>query len=71
MTNEEVKMEKLCISVSEMGEALGISRVRAYQLVKTTGFPALVFGRRIMIPVDGLRRWIELQSGETSQPENR
>ena len=59
-------MEKLCISVSEMGEALGISRVRAYQLVKTTGFPALVFGRRIMISVDGLDRWLSKQSGETA-----
>ena len=55
--------EKMTLSVEEMAEALGISRPVAYELVKREGFPAVrVSERRIIIPVEGLRRWLAAES---------
>ena len=57
-------MEKLTISVDELAEQLGISRPLAYELTRREGFPAVRLGeRRIVIPLDGLKRWLDLQSG--------
>lgn len=57
-------MEKLAMSVSDMQKALGIGRPLAYQLVNRADFPAIRIGKKIVIPVDGLKRWLE-------QNENR
>lgn len=51
-----------CISVEEMGRRLGISRIRACELASSNGFPAVRFGRRILIPIESLKRWLEEQS---------
>ena len=56
--------EKLTLSVEEMGQRLGISRPLAYELIRKPGFPALRIGRRVVIPFDGLNRWIRENSGE-------
>ena len=57
-------MEKLTISVDELATQLGISRPLAYELTRLEGFPAVRLGeRRIVIPVDGLKRWLDSQSG--------
>ncbi len=51
--------EKLTLSVDEMAQTLGISRPVAYELIKREGFPAIrISERRIIIPVDGLKRWL-------------
>ena len=55
--------EKLTLTVEELGERLGICRAGAYELAHSKGFPVIVVGRRILIPVAGLERWIENQSG--------
>lgn len=57
-------MEKLCITVSQMAEKLGIGRINAYELARSQGFPSITVGRRILIPVAGLERWLEEQSGK-------
>lgn len=57
-------MEKLTISVDELAAQLGISRPLAYELTRREGFPSVRLGeRRIVIPVDGLKRWLDSQSG--------
>lgn len=57
-------MEKLTISVDELATQLGISRPLAYELTRREGFPAVRLGeRRIVIPVDNLKRWLDAQSG--------
>lgn len=58
--------ENLCrlgYSVPEIAATLGISLPLAYQLVNRADFPAVRLGRRIIVPVDGLRRWMDEHSG--------
>ena len=60
MTNE-----KLTFNVDEMAAAIGVSRPVAYELVRKEGFPAIrVSERRIIIPVDSLKKWLDKQAGE-------
>ena len=56
--------EKLTVSVDEMASMLGISRPVAYELTKREGFPAVrVSERRIIVPVEALKRWLNEQAG--------
>ena len=57
--------QKLCIDVwPEMGKRLGIGRVQAYELARRADFPAfrLNGGRRILVPVAALEKWLEEQT---------
>ena len=59
--------EKLAYSVSEMAKVLDIGRNTAYELVNRADFPAIkVSERRIIIPIDGLKRWLESQPAVNS-----
>ena len=62
MATTIIKPEKLTYSVQEAAEVIGISSSRMYQLVKTTGFPAVCIGRRIRVSKKGLERWVEEQA---------
>lgn len=43
-----------------LGQALGVGRCTAYQLIKQPGFPALkISNRKIVIPKDKLLEYIE------------
>ena len=55
--------EKLTLSVEEMALELGISKPVAYELTRREGFPAIrISERRIIIPVDGLRNWLNTEA---------
>ena len=61
---ENIGFQKRAIDVDELAEALGISKPTAYELCNREDFPAIrVTPRRIIIPVDGLQRLLEEQSG--------
>lgn len=47
-----------CMTVEEMGKQLGVSRVLAYQLANSEGFPAVRIGRRLVIPVSAFEKWL-------------
>ena len=51
-------MEKSTMSVQELSAQMGISLPKAYELVKSPGFPVIRIGARILIPVDGFRDWL-------------
>lgn len=51
-------LDKITLTVEEVGKRLGISRATAYKLVERPDFPTLRIGRRIVIPVDGLNEWV-------------
>lgn len=55
-------INKLTYSVEEMGEALGISRVKAYELANSENFPKIRIGKRIIIPIDSLNKWLRNNS---------
>ena len=58
----------LMLSVPEVAAVLGISRASAYELVRSSGFPALKIGSRIVIPKDKFLAWIDANSGLKSAP---
>ena len=47
------------LSVEEMAAFLGISRVGAYNLSHSKGFPSKRIGRRILIPRDEFLAWLK------------
>ena len=51
----------MMLTVPEMGEALGISRAAAYELVRSRGFPSMRIGTRILVPKDKFITWINEQ----------
>jgi excisionase family DNA binding protein len=46
------------MSVQELSAQMGISLPKAYELVKTPGFPIIRIGTRILIPVDAYKEWL-------------
>ena len=48
-------MERTTMSVQELSAQMGISLPKAYELVKTPGFPTLRIGTRILIPIDAYK----------------
>lgn len=55
-------MERTTMSVQELSAQMGISLPKAYELVKTPGFPTLRIGTRILIPVEAYKVWLMEQS---------
>ena len=55
-------MERSTMSVQELSAQMGISLPKAYELVKTPGFPTLRIGTRILIPIDAYKAWLIKQS---------
>ena len=59
---EQIIMERTTMSVQELSAQMGISLPKAYELVKTPGFPTLRIGTRILIPIDAYKEWLMKQS---------
>ena len=57
-------MEKLALTVGELAKQLGIGRNAAYELCHSKGFPSIQIGKRLIVPVDGLREWLKEQGQE-------
>lgn len=51
-------MERTTMSVQELSAQMGFSLPKAYELVKTPGFPTLRIGTRILIPIDAYKEWL-------------
>lgn len=62
-----MNIEKETLSVRDLSERLGISLPKAYELVKQPGFPVLKIGSRILIPIEGLRKWLMEQTERGSR----
>lgn len=60
-----MKMERSTMSVQELSAQMGISLPKAYELTRTSGFPMLRIGTRILIPVEGFRKWLDEHSSNT------
>ena len=52
-------VERLCLTVPEAAEMLGLSRNNAYKLVKEKQLPSIKFGKRILIPRAALGKMLE------------
>ena len=51
--------KRLCITVPEAAEMLGLSRNFAYELVRQGELPVVKFGKRLLIPRAALEKRIE------------
>ena len=52
----------LILNVNDVASSLAISKVSAYELVKSKGFPVVRVGRRIKIPKAAFIEWLDDQS---------
>jgi len=60
---ESIQNIKATMNVAELSKQLGISKPKAYELVRQNGFPCLNIGRRIIIPVEAFNIWLMKSSG--------
>lgn len=59
---DNISRPKLTYSVPEAAKILGVSASRMYEVVKIQGFPTIKVGKRLLVSVKGLERWIEEQA---------
>lgn len=51
------------LSAAEAAETLRVSLPTFYAICRTPGFPAIRVGRKILVPTDGLNRWLAANEG--------
>lgn len=51
-------LEKM-FTVSEIADHLRVSKKQAYRIVESKGFPSVRIGRRILIPEEKYKAWID------------
>ena len=55
-------VDKVVLSMAELAAVMGIGRSKAYELAHQSGFPMVRLGRRVVIPVEALKAWLEKQA---------
>lgn len=58
------KAGKVALSLTECAAMMGIGRSKMHELARSEGFPALRIGRRILVPVDALKVWLNTHVGD-------
>lgn len=58
-------MQRLALTPAEAAEAIDVSLPTVYQLIKreVDPLPSFRIGRKILVPVISLQRWLEAQTG--------
>ena len=66
---EKEKLNRLLYRPSEAGEALGLGRSKAYELIASGVIPSIRIGKSLRVPADALRKWVaeQLASGPCSE----
>ena len=54
--------EKLAVSVNRAAELIGLGRDRTYQLVMSGEVPSFKVGARRLVPIAGLKAFVERQT---------
>ncbi len=54
---------RLALKPKEAAQLIGVGNNTIYQLCHREDFPAIKVGAGIIIPVDGLLRWLDQQAG--------
>lgn len=66
MTGEEVNMERVTYTVTEVAQMLGISRGSAYTHVRTGEIPSITIGGRIVVPRRALDALLDVETRQAS-----
>ena len=56
---KEISEFPLVLSVEDVAKIMNISRVTAYELAHSEGFPCKLIGKRIIIPRDTFYCWLK------------
>lgn len=56
---------KLAISIMEAAELCGVSRPTLTRWTHLPGFPCARIGGRVLIPLAGLKEWLDLQANQS------
>lgn len=51
----------IVLTVEDIAKFLSIGKTKAYELVKTPGFPKIKIGRQIRVPSEAFHLWIKRQ----------
>jgi excisionase family DNA binding protein len=60
--------DRLLYRPAEVGELIGVSRARAYELIASGMIPSIRIGSSIRVPADALRAWINQQLADRKEP---
>lgn len=58
------RVEKFALSLNECAVMMGIGRSKMHELARSEGFPVVRVGRRILVPVDALKVWLNARAGD-------
>ena len=61
MAKGDENVSKVFVGAKEAAAMLNVSMPTFYQLAHSDGFPSARVGKRILVNVDGLRRWADEQ----------
>lgn len=59
-----IAIEPLAVTVEQASKLINISDKSLRALARRPGFPKVCVGRKIMIPIPALRRWLEENIGQ-------
>ncbi len=59
MAKRKLKIEPGVYDIPFIASYLNINLIRAYELARQPGFPAIRIGRRIVVPKAAFERWLE------------
>lgn len=52
------------LNANHIAATLGISKSKAYELMRSNGFPTLIIGKRMIVPRDRFLSWLDAQFTE-------
>jgi excisionase family DNA binding protein len=61
-----VDIDPIAVRVPEAAKMLGVSRSVLYELIRANAIPSFTVGAARLLPVAGLRAWVETQAGGMS-----
>ena len=56
---KDEKQEPIFYTIKEFAKIFKISKSTAYQIARTSGFPKKRVGKRILIPKNELKQWMD------------
>lgn len=60
------QVEKMVFNMAEFAAVMGIGRSKAWEMTKQPGFPTVRLGRRVVIPIEALKAWLDKQAANDS-----
>lgn len=64
LQDQHRQQQSRAISVREIAEVMGVSLPKAYIIARSQGFPAIISGKRLVIPRGAFERWFESGGGK-------